>query len=406
MRRPLVLLLSGLAVALLAAVTALTARAAPLLQATDTPTDTATVTPPPTSTRYATNTPGGPTVTAPPFGVATQATRSANPSDFTCPADPPSGWLTTTPSSSWLILCGQCLNADGSWPNLTPTGTPPPTVYGTSTLGPSPTNGPSPTATKTPTATVTRTPTVTLTPTKSWQSVAFIPPLSPWYGVSPGGGIQNTYWYRIDMGAGNTIKYDGSSYVDWSGACHSAGSDAVAVQLCVSTDGNTCGTPRLQYSCGALEGRDRSWDGITYATGTNGPGRYLIGRVVTTGASGQWALNDAVLHHVEVQWGIPTPGPTPTAAPVLDNYCTSVDGSNESDFGYSGIIYDVTECLDVGPWSVTIPILGFSFDVPWLLHLCLQGVSLGVVTVFGVGVLLDVIALVMAVVMAIRMVTT
>jgi len=407
-RRVVALVAVGIAGLALPALSSVTVWAAPLLQDTDTPTPSATASPPPTSTRYATLTPGGPTVTAPPFGAPTEATRSANPNDFTCPVGPPTGWLTQTPSASWLILCGQCLNPDGSWPNLTATPTVAPTVYRTSTLGPSPTNGPSPTATKTPTATVTRTPTVTFTPTKVYTSVDFIPPLAQWLGVSPGAGVQSTYWGPIDMGSGNTLQaYNGSTYATWSVACHTAGSDALEIALCVSANGSTCiGTTRLRFSCGALEGRDRSLSGDTYWTANDGPGRYLLGKVTTTGTSGQWGVYAATVYNIQVQWPLTTPTVTPTAPPILSNYCTSVDSSAENDFSYSGIILGPAQCLDIGPYSISIPILGLDIDLPWLAHVCLQGVTLGSVFIFGLALSLDVAVVLMALVFGIRMITT
>lgn len=399
MRRRRAGAVAGVVVAvLLALLTGATAGASPLLQDTDTP--TATLTP--------TGTPS-PTVTGVSFGYATQQTRAPGPDSFSCPVTPPVGWRTITPAAAWSILCGQCLASDGSWlVPATATLVPSATIYRTSTLGPSPTGGPSPTATVTRTPTITQTPTKTLTPTAAYYSQPYIPPNAQFLTISPGGGINYKHWVWIDAGVGNTFQVvGGTTSASWSFACHVAGADVANVQVCTSSNGSTCaGTSRISEGCGALGLRDRSETKVTTATGNDGPNRYIGVRHEYTGASGQAGIYALTINNVRMQWGIPTATPTPAASPTPANeYCGTVDGGAEDDFSYSGIIFGASECMDIGPVDITIPLIGWHIDIPWIAHLCLQGVTLGLLTVFGMAIALDAIVIAFGVVAIIRLLT-
>ncbi|MCD4735609.1 MAG: hypothetical protein K8R53_06165, partial [Bacteroidales bacterium] len=88
-----------------------------------------------------------------------------------------------------------------------------------------------------------------------------------------------------------------------------------------------------------------------------------------------------------------------------DFVCDSIIGESEEaqdeyGFDYTGIVFGSTFCINVGPYEYEI--LGVSIDIPWIAYICVQELSLGVATVFGVDISFDAFTVVMAVAWAIR----
>lgn len=135
-----------------------------------------------------------------------------------------------------------------------------------------------------------------------------------WFPASYCGGTCNSYrgWY--DSGAGNWCRITNAApttTVHWNIACHCTGSNAVQLGMCTSSDAATCGgTPRLIFTCGALEGRDRSFHGNQNATGVDGDRRYFGARTVWTGLSGTSSWYEVYMYDLYCNTA-PPPDPVP-----------------------------------------------------------------------------------------------
>jgi len=97
--------------------------------------------------------------------------------------------------------------------------------------------------------------------------------------------------------------------------------------------------------------------------------------------------------------------PTPTPAPSGLIYCDIVNGEGTEaldDFGWSGVTVTYGSCFDIGPWEPPFPSVSDFGGIPWLAHICMAEINLGVVTLFGVSLSLLMVAYVSALAWALR----
>jgi len=298
------------------------------------------------------------------------------PSDFACPEDGTvDGYGTTTPSLFWELNCSQCVITAlvSSTPYV-------PTVTGTP-----------PTTTNTPpiSPTVTATVESTLVP----NNLTF----TSWTAGS-GGLVPSYSCYTYHNGfycdfAFPTPTNRRTLYQSVLTFARNGWGGNVYVVFDAAAGGNFWyehpRTVAFDWNLG-----DGSYPSV--GSGVTEHGSYTLGSsaVIDTyqwskAEDGQYVTWFGTVYY-QPQPILPTPVPvTPTGTP--SGYCESVDGSTGGDsaFTWTGIEYGVAQCLDIGPYEVDI--LGIAIDIPWLAHLCLQEISIGVITAFNVVVTLDVI---------------
>jgi hypothetical protein len=303
--------------------------------------------------------------------IDTPTPRPETSDDYTCPPGLPSGWLTVTPSSDWLLSCAPCV-----WtptPTLSPTATSTPFTPGPGTPIPSPT------ATSTPTLVPSPTPSLGLVQFNEYgdspncsqavyyfeRSVSVSGPGAKWpsvdgrlYGCGPYPRM-GTLHYEFDIQYSN--PYGGSVCLGFGVAdsggvnigCISSGSYHFAGDLSVAPGGYYWPGKRMEI----------------YNYGSNIPCN--------------WCDNLSYTARLVV-WVVDrySPTPTPTPTPSVSSYCSSVR-SDEFDpwslFGFDGISITSRSCFRYpDDLHFTIPVVG---DVQF--SICLNEVRIGDVRIAG-----------------------
>jgi hypothetical protein len=375
-----------------------------------------TVTPSPVNT---------PTITAPaPYEPSINV-----PSDlsFDClpEGEKPIGWQTVTPSSNWDVLCGDCYIDDLPTSTVLPSSTPSPFPTWNGTGTPPSTLTP----TITPTFTLTPSPTVQAceTPGNSQQfklvEVNTNYPPNPFYleytcsssiGEWANGIICYAHaWGNYDSGwgvnvyhefvfdhTGNNPYYIRAHILSFSGL---TGIDG----------GSGCAYYDAGDYCQVLEHSEAHYHYSTHLGWLSGSHNYDVSWVIEVSQTNQF---------MPLQCATSTPSPTPivtvTSTPDIGNYCSVVSDDNMDDnlFSYSGISVTGESCFDIGGpalsgdeqgswWDWFINDLwktAGSPDIPWIAHVCLVGVNIGELTVFGVSISLHIVAFIVGVAMLIR----
>lgn len=359
------------------------AEAAPVLQATETPTAT---------------------LAAPTMNLFDVPTLPSMPEGGGCPVGTPIGYGTVTPSGSWDMICSQCVQDDGVWP----------------TAGPSSTPGPSPTPTVTASG-------PTVTPEGDWWSYS---PASELGSADHNGGellvATGTIHSEDVCGAPNAIAaVRGTMFIQpynqWAGGSFGFNSGSAywwAPQSAADRTMDGWVRAGFYYNLGDFPGLEAlidawpvqgvdGWDQLWTPQGEKGTDTvsYAV-KVVYAVIS--WSIPEVICYKSGYGggWEEATPTPSPTATPD-PSYCATVEDGSDSavDFGWTGFIQYDAVCLNVGPYD-GVSFLGFSLPpVPWILHLCLAPMSLGWFTVFTVGVPVDGLLYLMAAIFILRKLT-
>jgi hypothetical protein len=342
------------------------------------------------------------------------------PDNFECPLGLPAGSGITTPDSTWMLLCSQCLTTP--FPTSTFIASPVPTWDGTGT--------PPATSTITPTATVTVTPTITPTPTGGVSGLSCSDRDSPnangdgdyscevvgdhlhiEFAYSSGGYAPSwaTFFNTTDD------MWDGTQYVTMDMHSHilisfSGGDSDKNVRWFFSE--RFANWPPYGYdlednhygSMGNLDvDYDRTVTALLENDGHSNP--TAVGITLSFGDVQQWFG----YYDVWASDHVPTPETptvTPTAEPTLEgSYCAVIHNDGDAGFSWTGITFGDTYCFDIGPYDgfdfggLTAPAYG---AFPWIAHICFQDVDLGTITVFLVSISLSTIAYVLGIMMIIR----
>lgn len=323
-----------------------------------------------------------------------QPTMAAD--DFACGTGTPVGYGTVTPDGLWSVLCSSCMPLEGL-----ETSTPNPTSY-------------TPTVTGTP-------PTPTSTPNTGPALISC--------GSRGDNGVSCTeidaYTVRL------TIVSSGSAQGIFWGSVESFDTATWYVELhsLVYTVGQWYDTtiyPETSLVGGLLDDGGMWYPPISYTStylGCGGgcryydfnvgtyerviedvlPGDHLFWVFSRVGGSAWWDTNGMYAIISSVPTGgtaTPTPGPS-------GGYCTVVNGGGEpasEGFSWSGITYGSQYCFDIGPldqWDWGIVNLA-NIGLPWIAHICLQEIDIGVIEIFGVSVSLLVVAYVVGIAWIIR----
>lgn len=339
------------------------------------------------------------------------STRDLN--NKSCPLNKPQYYLTKTPSSMWMLNCGNCLrNTLPALPTAISTATQTPTVTATWNYL-TPTN--TPTITGTPTKTVT--PTIDISSgvivTRHDNSQISLTNIGD-YGLSTGKVYFNYYSgekviTKID---GNTsggyyvyLNISNSYYHDNWGGC---------TRITIKNGRNTPITLTWKDnittgSAGFLSGtRSLSYlESVAYQAGCTGA--YVSGNLtrqleiyVPSGYTTTYQdieiyqdsqvtnssnKNNSVDGTVTVYLGsLEMLSATPTPTPTSLGYCAVIeeDTVDQDYFGYTGLSYGQTDCIDIGNQDVSI--LGIDLDIPWIAHMCATSLSLGDIYIFGMGI--------------------
>ncbi len=358
------------------------------------------------------------TITAPPpYQPQINATM---PSDFACPAGTPQGLGTVTPSSSWLMFCGDCLTTPLPTSTMYPTSIP----YLTATHDG--TGTPYPTSTVTPALS----PTVTVTTTAGMG-----------YSLRCGGDIGGTCLQIRDDTIGGTFTYQSNSNpYNFEGGLASLfvkgnpnlvkGSNLyVTFVLSDFWMQSYYGVTRTAYFRNATSGGgiletlatmslpgngyiEFSQEGIKnyvvfVGTANVVSGMKIFNMINRSGSLGTYTGSGTFTVYVSTGGYyifLPTPTPTPTAVPDT-GYCSVVSDMDMTGFTWTGISMTEKACFDIGPYGgfdwfglTANPIFGY----PWLAHICVQGVNIGELTVFGVTVSLHIMAYIVGFALFIR----
>jgi len=352
-----------------------------------------------------------PTITAPP---PYQPDINYTPMDFECPEGTPIGWGTVTPSASWLLLCDECIpsSLQTSTAILEPTmdATQYPTEYaGTATAE---------YLTGTPTPSVTETIIPTGTPSGCDVSLNGEPSFSftPRNWVVVSSIVSNTF-ACVDNGM--FVSCTGSITIDDPGANED---DVLNIEIPISyplgsavfvdvigTDpyGGDWSGAWLEYA--TIYGGSSSHffypSGFQYSmAGSNG---YIkLSHIATAGSvwTGTFTYNVKIYSSPDCL--IP-PTVTPTPIPEEYSYCDVVRSEeDDSGFDWTGIEIIGSSCWDLGGPGLTSDGGGGFWDwfgndlwkslgspnIPWIAHVCLVGIDLGILTVFNVSISLLVVA--------------
>lgn len=354
------------------------------------------------SAYQATNTPTG-TITA--IGGYIPTIVSTQVLDLDCGLNTPIGWGTLTPDGVWDVLCSPCMVT--AFPSATPTIT---------------TTAPSPTGTL-----VSPTPSLTPSPT--------VPPIPSTGLISCDTDPVNIVTVCTQM-APDVIRFTGQLSSGWNVISFFVGADAdlflhwvvnsaSVIDWTGAYGGNNHNVPNDTYLATGSGIAISSPPNITVAVGNgdfirivdvgvydNALGAYpaQIGRYFFNLAGSGEAYGNVVTGPSTEYWittvpwetvGTPAPSPTPDVG-----YCQAVNGGGEvpdSGFEFNGITFGSTACFDIGP----IPTWDFGFlvvnvNIPWIAHLCLTNIDLGVITAFGVQISLLTISYVWGIAWAIR----
>lgn len=357
------------------------ARSVSAYQATDTPTSTITAV-------------GGyiPTI---------NATQALN---LECGVNTPIGWGSVTPDGVWSVLCSSCMVTP--FPSFTPPAT--------STF-------PSPTGTL-PTSTITATapsPTSTALPpgaiTCNGNSAELVcvqvnaytirldvqgNPFNVSMNYAPiyGSGAGTHYYFELFWNNGTWVDpFDGGSAAERHG---NYGHYFITDGFLVLNGGGGAPCANPGDRCGEFP------TGLFYHDYIYASGDRLIG-LVRAGPDNNffWTPGGSSLL-VSAAPILPAPTPTPTPTGTPPGYCQVVNGGGavpDSGFEFNGITFGSTACFDIGP----IPTWDFGFlvvnvNIPWIAHLCLTDVDLGVITAFGVQISLLTLSYVWGIAWAIR----
>lgn len=342
----------------------------------------------------------------------------------------PVGWGTVTPSSAWLLLCSQCVNAS-DWSTSTPsnTNTPNPTLESmtqiacqTAAAGGSPCT--TPTVTVTPTATIT--PTATGTPTGGGMECLYLINGQCWNG----GVVSYTHEFTINGFNNNyfadligvhvqspyntlvNIYYAYDITISWSNA-DSRYAPTLENHLWArdpqsgwntnidSNYSNAC-TPGTSGTCNHTYQKQQP-----FTNGNpNNQGTDFYVNIKNNNVS--WPSGDNIAQgwvYISISSLPTTPTPTATGTPGTDlSYCQTVH-DEETGFDWTGISYGNEYCIDIGPYG------GFDFGgltanpigaFPWIAHICFQDISFGELTVFDVVISLEAILYILGIVAIIR----
>lgn len=327
------------------------------------------------------------TITAQPGYIP--SVMPTNSLDLNCGVGTPVSWGTVTPDSVWSVLCSHCMSTAIPSPTSLFTVTPSPTLgVGTPSVTPSPTT----------------------TPVNGGC-------LAVGVGVVVA-DVNRTGFVTCSVSPANVIECSGSVSWDFTGA----GFANIDVPI------TFIGSPLIGYfehddfweygSGGSLS--DITRPGIVYSFGTcepvwnsgfNTSGSCNLSGAPMTGAFLRWVVyqdsEPDTDYTFSTKWSINgnclAVTPVPTA---VSPYCTVVNGGGgipDDGFAFDGITFGSTACFDVGP----IPTWDFGFlvvnvNIPWIAHLCLTNVDLGVIQAFGVSVSLLTLSYVWGVAWALR----
>lgn len=333
-----------------------------------------------------------PTITAPAPYVPT-IMQQTEPSDYSCPADGVvDGWGTVTPNAFWEYQCLQCVVTPLYTSTAVPT-TPPPTTTGTP-------------ATATATASPTITPTVQSTLTTSL--ISFV-------SYTPASGFPNTLTcspYYNGLVCNFSFSTPPNRRSVYNGVLTVYASAPVTAY--VVSDSYASGDfwypthPNIDNQNMGLSVGSYPAVGTSVMTHHSYTRQFLaLGNYTLTFAISKADYSSTVgwngTVYIQPQPVLPTQMPTATPTAIVDGYCGSVDGQEGSPdpaFGWTGIEYGQSACLDLGGFQISI--LGVDIDIPWLAHLCLQGLYIGEAVIFGVSISLDVILVTIAVAWLLR----
>jgi len=328
-------------------------------------------------------------------------------SDISCPTGMPAQWLTKTPSTLWDLYCSSCVVSTlQSLPTANPTITRTPTK----TVTPSPTS----TGTITPLA-----PTVTGTPNTSVSQYMYIVP----------GGYNHTYTYLGEEWDFDTVLETGIPY----GARRDYKAFLVNNLVTSTYKGVVDTTLHVGLSCGGtmyFYFNNRTLGNIVllfddeyktdsqiiapmtevlikthvYNSGWTGDIRryFQVDVLLPNYPDGEhedfnyrwWYQLGCANSSYKVSNNFKTGefdlASTPTPQPA-QSYCSVVEGddADEDLFGFEGLEFGNKYCFDLGGWEFNA--LGLEVNIPLWLHLCLQNLSFGVLTIFGVTFSIDTI---------------
>jgi len=331
------------------------------------------------------------------------ATSTAQPtysSTLDCPIGTPAGWGTVTPGALWMLSCSSCGPANTATPATTAT----PAGYEmTATIA-------AMTATATRTATPTGiTPSPTVTPTTKLSCSTITAPSCAYGWPQPdqhsltceeyGNGLKITLHLR-NYPTGDFCYRRAVNWTDPRGG---------TVSYWWRHD---------TYAGGTFIWNPQAWNGTTYCTGP-ADNCVAVGDVHTSGTTStsvrtaeyqiaqhynKTSIFDDVLYIYPFN-GIPA---TPAAPTPQAGLCGTVLPEPSIGFGWEGIVYGATECIDVGPvnWEEILPswITGTIAlpAIPWIAHICFQQVAIGAIEVFGVWLYLSTFVFLAGVVMIVN----
>ena len=333
-----------------------------------------------------------PTITTKPLIILSTPTPFDLSSD--CPEDGiVDGWGTVTPSALWSAYCSQCI-VTPYWtstakpaPTWDGTGTPPPTE--TPTLSPSATFTPSPTSDGGDYYLVSCS--VSISQVGNGCGVAVDNSICELQNndktchclvdastSSDGEGGTHSCRFGVNVDTERSDWYNAASHIWWTSNVSSFNSWTDYKSIWTRADGT------YYVDTGEVDARQT----MGY--------RYQIYNDADTG--GQMSVSgDAYISTDGSIVSTPTPSPTPDG-----NFCDTVQDENDTDpvFGYTGIEYGAMYCADLLPFDISI--LGVDMSIPHFAHICLQDVSIGTGTMFGMSIDLDVALFVAGVAWAIR----
>ncbi len=307
-----------------------------------------------------------------------------------CGTGTPIGYGSVTPDSLWSVLCANC-------------------VY-----TPMPSSTVNPTLATELAMTASSTPSPTLTPVASSQLLYCNGPLGGYAEVSCTELNEYTLLYSLNEAYETDVYFA----MDWNktlGATITSVRYVVDLELssAPSIPCENCNNGWLFYANPAMTGLVGFLQ--TKYLGNGYTDSYHVDSTVAfiTDANYAWGLamyggplNEVTGSIYVVVNGYPFMYGTPT--PSSGSYCAVVNGGGspitDTGFSWTGIEYGSQTCFDIGPideWDFGW-ITFSNINIPWIAHLCLQEIDIGVITLFGVSVSLLVIAYVVGVLMIIR----
>lgn len=338
------------------------------------------------------------TVTAPILGTLVNSTTYPTLSGFACPGGMPSNWGTTTPGPLWLALCGECLGVGTQTPTGIATNATP--VYQTatafqSTLVASTASALALTGTS---AALTATSTVTASPTVAsyanfkitgWiisygsggygsATASCVPALGTWASL-----------YTCSLDVYNISGGGAGGWVEWSAGIVTQSGSSLYIYFISSTNSSSLVHAYQQHG-----GDNRGYCDSGHINAQNRVNSYGINMVPS--GSEYWANEKCTgtghTYYVVQMSSYSAVMATPTIVPtsVAGSYCSTVSGSGDNGFSWTGIGYGDIACVDIGPvdWSTVLPSwmpTGGLPTVPWIAHICFQNIDIGVITVFAMS---------------------